>query len=67
MQVLTMICSIISVIVSCFAIILGAYAAIVVVGMRNSTHKIEWRPIESPFENKAEDIEDFEEDILKGL
>ena len=67
MEILILTCTIISVIMSIFSLALGAYAAIIVIGLRNSTHKIEWRPIQDPFKNSEEDVEDFEEDPLRGL
>lgn len=67
METWTLIFSIISIIMSIFALALGAYAAIIVVGLRNSTHRIEWRPVESPFTNSEEDVEEFHEDPIKDL
>jgi len=62
MTTLMMICTIISIIsfiFSMFALALGTYAAVIVIALRNSTHKIEWRPIEDPFKNTEEDEEDL--------
>ena len=64
---LTVICSIVSVIMSCFALSMAFKASCLVIGLKNSTHKIEWRPIEDPFKNLEEDVEEFNEDPLKGI
>ena len=67
MQTLILTCTIISSVFSILALMLGGFSVIMVVGLRNSTHRIEWKPIQDPFKNDPEDVEDFEEDPLKGL
>lgn len=67
MQVLILTFSIISILISLFAIALGLNAIIDVRALKNSTHKIEWLPVKEPFQNKEEDVEDFESDPTEGL
>lgn len=67
MEVLILTFSIISVLISLFAIALSLNAIIEVKALKNSTHKIEWLPIKTPYENSQEDIEDFEADPMEGL
>jgi len=67
MEVLILTCTIISGLISLFAIALSLNAIIEVKALKNSTHKIEWMPIQEPFKNKEEDVEDFEADPLEGL
>ena len=63
MEVLILSCSIISGIVSLFAIGLSLTAIINVKALQQSTHKIQWMPIEDPYKNQVEDIEEAFEDI----
>lgn len=58
MEVLILSCTIISGIISLFAIGLSLTAIINVKALQNSTHKIQWMPIEDPFKNKEEDLEE---------
>jgi len=67
MQVLMLICSIVSLIMSVIALIVGCISISIFVGLKNSTHKIEWRPIEDPYKNSEEDIEEFNEDPITGV
>ena len=67
MQVLILSFSIISVIVSCFAIGLSLWSIVEHRAMKNSTHKIEWRPVQDPYQNKEEDLEDFADDGINSL
>jgi len=67
METLILVCTIISTIMSIFALALGGFSVIMVVGLRNSTHRIEWKPIQDPFLNEEEDVEEFEEDPIKDL
>ena len=67
METLILTFSIVSLIISIFALALGTYAAVIVVGLRNSTHRVEWMPIKDPYVNKEEDVEEFDEDPLKGI
>lgn len=67
MQVLILTFSIISGIVSLFAIALSLTAIIDVRALRNSTHKIEWLPVKNPYENTQEDMEEFGADPTEGL
>ncbi len=67
MEVLILSSTIISGIISFFAISLSLWAIIEVKALKNSTHKIEWKAIEDPFKNSAEDVEEFNEDPLEGV
>lgn len=67
MQVLILSFSIISGIMSFFAIALSLNAIIEVRALKNSTHKIEWMPVKNPYENSQEDVEEFEADPTEGL
>ena len=67
METLILVCTIISTIMSIFALALGGFSVIMVVGLKNSTHRIEWRPVDDPFKNDPEDIEDFEKDPTEGI
>lgn len=67
MQILMLVCSIISLIMSIFAISLSLWSIIEHRAMKNSTHRIEWRPIQDPYENKESDLEEFGEDPIKDL
>ena len=67
MEVLILTCSIISGVFSLFAIGLSLTAIIEVKALKNSTHKIEWLPLKTPYENSQEDIEEFEADPTEGL
>ena len=67
MQVLILSFSIISIIMSCFAIGLSLWSIIEHRAMKNSTHKIEWRPIQDPYENNTEDLETFADDGIDKL
>lgn len=64
MQVLILSCTIISIIISIFAISLSLIAIIKVEALNKSTHKIEWLPIKNPYENKEEDLEEFGADPM---
>jgi hypothetical protein len=59
--------SIISIIVSFFAIGLSLWSIIEHRAMKNSTHRIEWRPVQDPYENKEEDLEAFADDGINAL
>ncbi len=67
MEVLILTFTIISILISLTAITLSLSAIIEVKALKNSTHKIEWVPVPNPFENKQEDVEDFEADPTEGL
>ena len=67
MQILMTVCSIISVIMSVIAIILGCISVSMIVGLKNSTHKIEWMPIKDPYKNAEEDVEEFNENPIEEL
>ncbi len=67
MQVLILTCTIISGVFSLIAIALSLTAIIIVMAMKNSTHKIEWMPVKTPYDNTEEDVEDFEADPTEGL
>lgn len=62
MQVLILSISIISIIMSCFAIGLSLWSIIEHRAMKNSTHRLEWVPVKNPYDNKTEDLEDFVDD-----
>jgi len=63
LEVLILSCSIISGIISLFAIALSLTAIINVKALQNSTHKIQWVPIKEPFENKDEDLEEVFDEL----
>ena len=67
MEVLILTCTIISGLVSLFAIALSLNAIIEVKALKNSTHKIEWIPVKDPYKNDKEDVEEFETDPTEGL
>lgn len=67
MEVLILTCTIISGLISLFAIALSLTAIIKVEALKNSTHKIEWLPVKNPYENKEEDVEEFESDPMEGI
>ena len=67
MQTLMLVCSIISLIISLFAISLSLIAVIKVEALNKSTHRIEWMPVKDPYQNKQEDIEEFGEDPIADL
>ena len=67
MEVLILTCTIISGLISLFAIALSLTAIIEVKALKNSTHRVEWLPVKNPYENKEEDVEDFEADPTEGL
>lgn len=63
MEALILICSIISGIISLFAIGLSLNAIITVKALQASTHKIQWMPIDDPYKNKEEDIEEVFDEL----
>lgn len=67
MQTLMLVCSIISLIVSLFAISLSLISIIKVEALNKSTHRIEWLPVKDPFQNKEEDLQDFAADPIQDL
>lgn len=60
---LILICSIISGIISLFAIGLSLIAIIDVKALQKSTHKIQWVPIDDPYKNKEEDVEEVFDEL----
>lgn len=55
--------SLLSIIMSTFALFASLGCIAVVIGLRNSTHKIEFRPVPMPDQNmnfRSEDVEDIE-------
>lgn len=68
METLILTCTIISSVFSILALCLGGFSVIMVIGLRNSTHRIEWKAVPTdPFKNDPEDEEEFNEDPTKDL
>lgn len=67
MQILILTCTIISSILSIFAIALSLWSIVEHRAMKNSTHRLEWVPVKNPYNNNEEDMEDFNKDPIEDL
>jgi hypothetical protein len=63
--VILLVCSIISVICSISALVLGAYAALCVKAQELSTHQMEYIPLDPNWASSDKDIEQYNEEISK--
>lgn len=57
-----------SILLSITAFALSLWAAIMVVGLKNSTHQVVWKPVEptSPVDLFSEHNEEFEEELMEN-
>lgn len=67
MQILILTCTIISVIMSIFALSLSFWSIIEHRAMKNSTHKLEWVPVKDPYSNSEDDLDEFSKDPIEEL